>query len=206
MTASFYWNDPTMDTNAMRGGKGNPIPFGNGPNRFYYDKTLQYQAPRMGRLSPEFRGLGGLTPGTSFTIVTMPSGLTKAIPSTDAVRFAFQDVQRALNTAAETLRLPNRVKVTGEIEPPTAELALLVAQKARHPDPRLKALADVSRRDPMEALINTVTALAAMADSIPVTFRSIPPKTKLSPAVGTLAFVGVVLVVAGYWTAYRYLS
>jgi hypothetical protein len=49
LAASYYWNDPTMDTSATRGGQpGNP--FNTGPLRFYNDQTLQFQAPRMGNL------------------------------------------------------------------------------------------------------------------------------------------------------------
>jgi hypothetical protein len=123
----YYLYDPTMDTNAMRGDPR--APFGNGSRRFYNDPTLRYQAPRMGNLY----GALGATPAAGgaslpFTVVTLPSGMTKATPDTMTMRAKFSAVQFAANSAARRLGLKQQIKVTSEIDPATVELVLTLAQ------------------------------------------------------------------------------
>ncbi|UCC72062.1 MAG: hypothetical protein JSV86_17090 [Gemmatimonadota bacterium] len=194
MAMNYYWNDPTMDTSAVRGGKPGD-PFNTGVLRFYNDRTLQYQAPRMGNLY----GAGGTMfgaalPGT-FTITKLASGLLKAVPGTHATTAHFAAVQFAANAAAAKLGLTQRIKVTSEIDPPTAELILTIAQKAPT-HPALAALAQLTT-DPATAMTNAVPFIATRGDLIDALNTVQGPGMSRGTKIALIGGLAAMLVVGG---------
>jgi hypothetical protein len=138
----------------------------------------------------------GLT-SDDFNVVTLPSGLTQATATSDVARFRFQDVQRALNAAAKALGVPGRVKVTGAIDPPTAELALTVVQKAPAgvltAHPTLMSLSRLLAADAVVAMTGAPRFIALSAEAMAAGFAAIQPiKVRLSSGGVAVAVVGTI--------------
>jgi len=193
LAASFYWNDPTILGNTRGGHPGDP--FNTGVLQFYNDRTLQYQAPRMGGLAGTV--LGAALPGT-FTITPLASGLLTAVPNTPQTTAYFAAVQFAANAAAARLGIGNRVKVTGEIDPPTVELILTIAQHAPR-NPAMTVFTQLAA-DPATALSNgaaydLIATRADLVDGLAAIKPGMSRKAKIiaSALIATLAVGGVVV-------------